>query len=593
MFIREKTLKNKSKSVQIVGSVRDGKKVSQKILQHIGIAKNDKDLIELKALAQQALNFLKAEKKAHTPEQPILPFMKDFVEQQSYETSVSQDAKETLTDLEYEDIVIDGPMQVVERLFQYLGLNRIFSNPKRAMGKVTLLKHVLAASLVFSSSKRKMARQMNQYMGIETSLASLYRFTDALADNEEKIKQVVKENSQQLLASTPSLMLFDVTTLYFESSEEVEGALRQKGYSKDGKFKETQVVLALATTPEGLPLWYNLYSGKTWEGATFLDFANTWRRAEYPETPGVVVADSGMFSKINLSSLEENGLDYVIGARLKNLPQKEQKIFLNMEDYKALNYTDNDGATHEELKYKVMAYEDGKNLLVVWSSRRAAKDVHDREKLLDRLKKKLNKKDILHGKQLVNNRGSSRYLKLMEGEELNTYVINEDKIAEDAKWDGLRGVITRLPLTTKDEINAVLAHYHSLWRIEESFRIEKTDLKIRPIFHWTDKRIRGHIALKYLTFAVMRHLQKRLEVQQGESLSIEAIQEALLKINSVLMRNKKDNKLYRWPKKLTGIGKKLYKSLGICYSTAPREIISLNLYRRRRSYKNLADTTDF
>ena len=111
-------------------------------------------------------------------------------------------------------------------------------------------------------------------------------------------------------------MFFDVSTLYFESF--IQDELRDFGYSKDNKFKETQVVLALAVTREGLPLGYKLFPGNTGETKTLVVFLNTWKK--YIEINRVVfVADRGMFNYINLSFLEESGYEFIVAAKLRSL----------------------------------------------------------------------------------------------------------------------------------------------------------------------------------------------------------------------------------------------------------------------------------
>jgi transposase len=168
-----------------------------------------------------------------------------------------------------------------------------------------------------------------------------------------------------------------------------------------------------------------------------------------------------------------------------------------------------------------------------------------------------------------------------EGETYNTYVLDEEKIELDAKWDGLHGVETDLPLGSESEIREALSHYHSLWRIEESFRIHKSHLKIRPVYHYTKERISAHIALCYMTFACLRQLEKRICLQQKEHMSPEAIRASILDVRSTLLRDKKTGKLYRFPKRLNSGASKLYKSLGLKRDTTPREITSLPAYRRR------------
>jgi hypothetical protein len=572
MYIRTKASPNSSrKSVQIVQSVRHGKSVSQRILQHVGVASDDTELKQLELLAEQLLVKLKEEKQNSLPQQLSLPLELTA----AYEKTVDEDTTVKLASLENEEHVIDGPMEVADYLYRFMGFDRIFSDANRDMGKITLLKQCLSAMLAHPSSKRGIAAWLAEHCATDVSVDRIYRFMDALYVREKEVKEIIRAQSEGLFTERPSLLLFDVTTLYFESFKADE--LRLSGFSKDNKVKETQIVLALATTPDGMPLWYEIFPGNTWEGETLRHFTCTWRNSEYQGSGGVLVADSAMLASANLEELRGQGLNYVLGARLKKLKTQEKELILDRNGYTEIE--NNDG---EALLYRII--ERGANrLLVTWSAKRSKKDESDRQRLLERLSKKLSHKkhQSLKGKAVISNRGTHRYLKIAEGETENSYVLDEVKIELDAKWDGLHGVETDLPLGSESEIREALSHYHSLWRIEESFRIQKSHLHIRPVYHYTPERIHAHIALCYMAFACLRQLEKRIYLQQKERMSPGAIRAAILDVRSTLLRDKNTGKLYRFPKRLNSGANKLYKSLGLKRDTKPREITSILAYRRR------------
>jgi hypothetical protein len=188
----------------------------------------------------------------------------------------------------------------------------------------------------------------------------------------------------------------------------------------------------------------------------------------------------------------------------------------------------------------------------------------------------------IKAEELIGNRGNKRFIKLAEGEKSNRYVIDEGKISKDALWDGLRGVITDLPIDTFAGVKEALAHYHSLWRIEESFRISKTTLKIRPMYHWSDNRIKAHVLLCYLVFACMRYLERRIFIQQKEKFSPNELREAMLDVESSILRNPGTGIMYRVPKRLTLLAQKLYRCLGLKRDTKPRELLNVSKYYQRR-----------
>lgn len=610
MFIRQKTSPNSTHTtVQIVESVRHGAKVSQHIVQYIGVAKDDEELRQLRSLAESIKEALEQERSSKSSVNQSSLFTEEELAGSALYSSSAMDAdasveicvpEGTMVDINAVENLrtcVDGPFEVMERMSRLMAFSDIFGNKSRDRGKMTLLKQLMAGMLVNPSSKRAISKWISEYYENSPSLDAIYRFMDAISEREDRIKATVLRNSSSLLGGAPTLMLYDVTTLYFESFE--EGEIRQSGFSKDNKFKETQIVLALAATPEGLPLWYEVYPGKTAEGKTFLDYlqrmpqliAKTNARMEsgIKDTAcrGVIAADSAMFNSINIQELKQQGYSFVLGGGIKKRTAAEKAQMLDMTGYTELKIqkpqqtAKNDKQEEEEiLKYKVIERDDCTRLLVTWSSRRARKDSADRKRLIDRVQDKLNRGKI-SGAKLTGNRGTMKYLRLNTGEHINSYVLSEEKIAQDAQWDGLHGIVTDLPLSEDKDIRAVLSHYHSLWHIEESFRISKSDLKIRPIFHWTEKRIRAHISLCYLVFACLRRLEKLIELKTKSHMSPAVIREAILGVTSSLMEEKNTGRIFRLPKRLGEHSRQLYKALDLKYDTKAKEVTDPARYSRR------------
>lgn len=598
MFVRtKKTPNSPRKSVQIVESIRKGDKVAQVIVRHVGIANDDEQLLALKRLGKEIVEKLEADRKADKEREQGVQ-KERFKDGEDVMDSLSFDASSErvleanddigLASMVHDDRVIDGPFEVVEWAFQNMGLSGIFGKSSRDAAKVKLLKQCLAGMLSSPSSKRGISAWLSDFYTENVSVDRIYRFMDAFGEKRERVMNIVRRNSESLLAEKPTLMLFDVTTLYFESTDEDE--LRKRGYSKDNRAKETQVVLALGTTPEGMPLWYRTYPGNTWEGHTFRDFIESWKESCTGARSGVVVADCGMFSKCNLRELRENSLYYVLGCPLKKLTEKEKEQVLDKSQYSELSYGE------EPLLYRVLECGGGSRVLATWSGSRARKNAHDRQKQLERLLKKLEKSAYgsVGADSIIGNRGTKKYLRLSDGESPNSYVLDEEKILAEARWDGLRAVRTDLPLSTPEEIHEVLSHYHSLWRIEESFRISKSDLKIRPIYHWTKKRIEAHILLCYLVFACVRYIERRVWLQGKERLSLRRLREAMLSVDSAILRDGKTGRIYRLPRKMTPPAEKLYRCLGLKRDTKPRELLKASAYYRRRALleEGLMETGD-
>ena len=485
-----------------------------------------------------------------------------------------------------------------------------------------------------------MTRWLDEVGGTELSLNKIYRMMDGLAKRTERVKEIVARETLSLFKPKASLMLFDVTTLYFESFEADE--LRVSGYSKDNKIKETQVVLALAVTPEGFPLWYQLFPGNTYEGHTLLPVLKKCMETFSPQDT-VVVADRAMFTEENLAEVEKAGCSFVLGAKLRGLNQTMKDKILDAENYSPLfplsplSGGQNKGKVSEGLEEsktseaseapKVPQASEGtglekawdeaccedfdeaadtpsrwfslplgkgekRNLLVTWSEKRARKDWADRERLLVRLRKKLDGKKALPGKTLVTNRGTNKFLTLEQDKEQDRYILDPEKIQQDSQWDGLHGVVTNLPVEDAAQAHTLLKHYSSLWRIEESFRVNKHDLSIRPVYHWAPRRIEAHIALTYLAFALLRHLQFRVAARQHTIMSAGTIRNALLGVQATLMKDGETGKLYRFPKVMSETARKIYRSLGLTRGMGNTEILSLQKYRNRKGIRSAETAGD-
>jgi transposase len=349
-------------------------------------------------------------------------------------------------------------------------------------------------------------------------------------------------------------MFYDCTTLYFESFTEDE--LRRFGYSKDHKFNQGQVLLALMVTNEGLPVGYDVFPGNMYEGDTF-KVAIEKIKIRYHVKRVVIVADSGLLSKQNIELLEKENFDYILGARLKSLSEKWQEKILDNTEYEK---KEKDG---EVLRIVDYSYTKKCRLIVTHNTKRAEKDRRDREKSIEKLRQKLEKSK--NPKSLISNYGYKKFL-TVDGD--IKVQVDEEKLEREALWDGLHGVMTNIP-EKKMKSEEVLSHYHGLWQVEESFRIEKHDLRVRPVFHWTAKRIKAHIAICFVAFALIRFLQYQIKQKTGEYFSAERIREELYRIQESVLINTADNNKYVVPSKPSQDAIKIYQVLDMKRHVVP------------------------
>jgi len=577
MFVRVKKSPNSPrKSVQIVHSFREGKHVRQKIVKHIGVAQNDEELEELKRYAQKVKIELEQENALplYGPEE-----LNKLARSAQERPSVQEDAKTerskyqvNLLDLIELDRQIKGIHDIYGKLYEELGFDKVIGNPARHRRSVEILKEVVLARLANPDSKRASQRMLEKDFGVKLNLESIYKMMDRLDDKAiERLQRLVFHATRSLFDDKIDVLYFDVTTLYFESFQEDE--LRQKGFSKDGKPQETQVVLALLVTKQGLPVGYRLFPGSTYEGHTLLPTLEALQR-DFQVDKVVFVADSGMLSKANLEALEAYGkespqegveqkeendkrpsLSYIVGARIKNMPRAIQEAILDLSSYDTLD---------EDRKVKEIILDDGRRLIVTHSLKRAKKDRKEREKAIEKLRAKLQKNPSLASQ--LSNQGYRKFLAIKTNDNAHdtspcdaTIVLDEARIEADAKFDGLKGVLTNDHTLHLEEI---LHQYAHLWVVEESFRINKHDLRIRPIFHFKESRIKAHIAICFMAYALVRHLEYRIKLRY-KKLSPRRIKELLLSVQVSLLQDEDTQRKYLFPSHYEEEVKHIYKAMEV------------------------------
>ena len=564
MFVRvKKSPHSEKKAVQIVESFRVGGKVRQRIVRHVGMAKDEEELKKLIELAE----YIRA--RMESEERPGL-FSAEEMARYAIEGRKEKGEKELRVDLrrlrEKKRVVV-GIHEAYGRIYKELGFDRVIGNPARRRAGVRNLFHIVMGRLSSGGSKMRTVKEMGEGFGVELSLPSVYRMMDLL---DEGVKKRIEERAYDaacgLLGGRIKVIFYDCTTIYFESFKEDE--IRRKGYSKDMKFNETQVLLGVMVTERGLPVGYEVYEGSRYEGNTVRDAIEKIRE-RYKVEEVIFVGDSGILNKKNIEMIEKLGGKYILGARIKGMSKEVKEEIGKRESYKEV--VSRDG---ERLWIKEIELGEGKRLIVSFSEARARKDAEDRQEAIQRLMKKI-ENGGLRPEDLVRNYGYKRFIKV-EGE--CEVKIDEKKIEEDKKWDGLHGVITNDEGMKAEE---VIAQYGGLWQVEETFRITKHDLKVRPIYHWTPRRIRAHIAICFMALCCARHLEYRLAVQK-KAMSVERIRRALNSVQVSILEHIDTKALYGIPSLIREDAKIIYDTLGLKLSDVPYEI------KRKESNKELS-----
>ncbi len=377
--------------------------------------------------------------------------------------------------------------------------------------------------LLFPRSKLGTYGSQGRYLyAKKVKLNALYRSLDILAESKEMIEEALFSRYQTLFNQEVDVVFYDVTTYHFESVRPDE--LREFGYSKAGKMNEVQVVMGLLLDQEGHPIGFELFPGNTHDSKTFLDALNSLQK-RFSLRRVIVVADQGIVSHKNLYALLSGGYEYIVRMRLKGAPKVIEEQVFEEEGYKV-------GAKDEEggviLRYKVIdghrfVYrdEEGKRhsmedtVVIYWSRKLAEKHALDRERAVNKALK------VVEGERsLSDKKGYRRYVAT---DSQRIIGLNEQRIREDALWDGYLGLQTNVKNMTAREI---IKAYGQLWQIENAFRILKSTMQARPIYHWTPKRIKGHFMVCFLAFVLERALEIRL-YRNGVRVSPERIRQAL------------------------------------------------------------------
>lgn len=354
-------------------------------------------------------------------------------------------------------------------------------------------------------SKAKTREWLEDKFGIihKYSLTGVYRAMErSFSFNyQEKLEECIWSFITQRFPQDISVLFFDVTTLYYEAFDEDD--FRKFGYSKDRKENQPQLVIALTVNTKGIPLHIKAFEGNKFEGHTMIpciqDVISKHKVKDF-----VVVADSAMVSTNNMEELEGLGLKYIVGARLANLPHK---LF---EQIVAIVPKTDGSLCRFELSNK-------RCLVVNYSTRRAHKDRTDRNKQIRRAEYALLNPTVI----------AKRY-KFLKKVGKDKWELNQANLEKAEKLEGLKGYVTNAKELTNEDI---MLKYSALWNVEKSFRISKSDLKARPIFHTVKEKIEAHISIVFGALAIARYV----EITTGKSL--EKIVSLLEKTKEVILQD--------------------------------------------------------
>lgn len=460
MFVRKKI--NRSGSISVVVVSKAHGKFTE--VKKFGVAKSAEEADELFQKAQLWL-------QSHDGQQQL-----------DFDNRRGKELEETIRVVSNMDsVLINGTQLLLDQVYDSIGFNRIPDD---------ILRHLVIARVSQPKSKLATVEYLKSYYDKDVNLNNIYRYMDKLYNTQMNLAQQISvEHTRGIFGGKIGLMFYDVTTLYFETSQ--TDVLREPGFSKDGKTAESQVVLGLLVSEGGYPLSYSLFNGSQYEGFTMIPMIDDFKQRFTLGDDFVVVADSGLMNKRNVKLLQQAGYKYILGARIKSESSTIKQWILS------LNKDDN---TCYEFKRP-----NGERLIISYSEKRAKKDAYNRKRGIERLRKAYKSGHIT--KQQVNRRGYNKFLEISKDIDVS---ISEEKIAEDCKWDGLKGYVTNTNLDAK----CVIDQYHGLWVVERAFRISKGTLDMRPMFHFTERRIEAHICICFIAYKVYKELERLILINK-------------------------------------------------------------------------------
>lgn len=360
----------------------------------------------------------------------------------------------------------------------YSYLEEIYSEIGFSGLKSDILKHFVMIRVLEPASKIKSILLLKRYFGVSYKKTTVFRKLNDLIDLKDKVCEIAIKYAKDELNFDFSLVFYDVTTLYFETHK--EDSFRKNGFSKDNKINQPQILIGLLVTQTGFPVYWDIFEGNTFEGKTIIPVLKEIIK-KYKISSFTVVADAGMLSTSNLDEIEKNNLSFIVGARIGNLNLIEAQKVADLLDKKDKRTIKQNGVLYE------------------YSKKRASKDKSDNDKQIQKAKYLFTHPGIIFKR--------SKFIKT-EGKNLS---LNEELITKHRLLEGIKGYKTNID-NLSNEI--LISRYKDLWRVEKAFRIAKTDLEARPIYHRKEISIKYHILIVFVALC----MAKVIENKEKESL---------------------------------------------------------------------------
>ena len=368
--------------------------------------------------------------------------------------------------------------------FYYSFLYDLLSNIQLKLGYIAvadaLLIDLVIMRIVEPASKLRSIELMEIYFGIKHRRQRYYESALRWLSLKKQIEKQTIQFAVKEYKFNFSLLFYDVTTLYFETFDADD--LRKPGFSKDGKSQQPQILVGLMITPEGFPVSYEIYAGNTFEGHTMLPIIKAFI-TEHHVQHFTVVADAAMISTSNIEALQAAKISYIVGARLGNI----SKDLFSIIDTILVKEDGNIIRTKTDKGYLICSF----------SKKRYAKDKFEMDKQLEK------------AKRLLSQPSKVKNVKFLKDDNKKVE-LNVELIKKTTALLGVKGYYTDIEESVADN-KTIIERYHELYKIEQAFRVSKSDLQTRPIFHFKEEPIKLHMLICFMALAVSKHIELKTD----------------------------------------------------------------------------------
>ena len=469
------------------------------IIKHLGSANTNEELDNLKQQARQ--------------------YIEDYSNQTSLFPSLKSGSYSYLEQYECLGFYYRFFYDTIQRLIVQIGFEELTSN---------LFKDLVTIRILEPASKLRSIELIETYFGIQHRRQNYYKEAQKWISLKSQLLKKVNDFAQKEYGFDYSLLFYDVTTLYFETFEGDE--LRKTGFSKDSKSQQPQILVGLMVSKEGFPLAFDIFPGNTFEGHTILPVVKAFIQKNNVKQ-FTVVADAAMISASNIKELKAEGVHYIVGARLGNLPQsifEQINAKINREDGRAIRI-------HTDKGYLICSF----------SNARYRKDKYEMEK------------QILKAQTIIKSPSKNTKAKFVKAHN-EKLKLNEELIQKTTKLLGVKGYYTDLDEDVLPD-HKVIEKYHELYKVEQAFRVAKSDLETRPIFHFKEDPIKLHLLICFLALVISKHIEIKT------NLSIRRFVTEIKKVTDAIMLNKLTQKEVVVKGKLTKTAQELLSKLNLLH----------------------------